>query len=60
MEQQERDAVDDLLRNSPLDSGGEVREQRGACGERQVGDSVTMIPLEQLAAASFVMRWHGL
>ena len=28
MGQKERDALDELLRNSPLDLGGEVREQR--------------------------------
>ena len=28
MGQKERDALDELLRNSPLDLGGEVRDQR--------------------------------
>ena len=56
MDQQERDAVDDLPPKSPLDLVSEVREQQRACGESHVDDSVTVIPLEQLAAAAFVMR----
>src|SRR5215472_1530267 len=63
MDGEERDAADQLLRNSPPDLGGEVRAQRRVFAESQADYSLTLIPQDQpvrlaLAEAQHRTRAH--
>ena len=62
MDGEERDAADQLLRNSPPDLGGEVRAQRRVFAESQADYSFTLIPQDQpvrLALAEVQQRTHA-